>query len=135
MDGRVPCRLVELLPVGPSSCSCEGGGHATPESELSAELGRTVTEAGLCDNETDIACDSLCLCELLQYSGSALEQCQEEAEIDSDAGFCYINAADNEDNIGNPELLLECPEGSERLVRWQGLLAPDSTLLLACDAP
>ena len=48
-------------------------------------------------------------------------------------GYCYVNAAPNEPNVGNPDLVKESTADSKRLLRLVGdTPAAGSIALVAC---
>jgi hypothetical protein len=131
--GQVPCRLIEALPNRGEACGCDATKGRVPVD--SADLRRSVHEEleGLshCGRDTDVACDSYCLCEVEQLRGAELAACQAGSNPPELYGYCYIDEAKG---IGNPELVSECPETQRRLLHWvgEGLPANGATMLMAC---
>ena len=85
-------------------------------------------------NDPDaLKCDDFCTCELLQLQDQELAACQNETAVPETPGYCYINAAPNEPNVGNPELVKQCTADSKRLLRFVGNTpAPGAIALVAC---
>jgi hypothetical protein len=88
-DGRSLARLLEVLPKGDGPCA--------PCDDL---RGRTELDANAVELKSAIGCDSqgdcapLCVCEVTQFDGIALSECQAGAELRSaDPGFCLAGAA------------------------------------------
>ena len=88
----------------------------------------------------DPSCSRACLCEVLQVQqadnpdpAAALRACQEDLETPAVEGWCYV--ADTElQQVGNPELVAECPATERRILRFVGQqLAPNSTTFVACQ--
>jgi hypothetical protein len=78
-------------------------------------------------------CETFCTCELLQLSGGELAMCQNDVSEPNVPGYCYVNAAPNEPNVGNPDLVADCASDSKRLLRFVGgTPAPGAIALVAC---
>jgi len=82
-------------------------------------------------------CVDFCTCELLQFKGAEqggeLYKCQNDAATPTTPGYCYVNAAPNEPNIGNPDLVKDCSADSKRLLRFASETpAPGAIALVAC---
>jgi hypothetical protein len=146
--GQVPCAVVEaVLPEAGGACSCNTGENRIPLDGSDGQEARpqlrdavlaTLEEGGSCVPELDdkgmgTLCESFCTCELAQLSGAALQECQNSETEPAVPGYCYINAAENEPQVGNPELVKECSDDSKRLLRFVGNTpAPGSIALVAC---
>jgi len=140
--GQVPCAVIEaVVPQDGGACNCNPDARrisVTDRPELRSAVLNLLKSNQTCvdDNSTDARatkCGDFCTCELAQLSGNELQRCQtEEAELDV-PGYCYINAAPNEDNVGNPALVAECSEDSKRLLRFVGNTPANGAIaLVAC---
>ena len=86
--------------------------------------------------ESDPNCTRSCLCEVLQVqqvegaSADALERCQSNPEVSGVEGWCYI---DQDQGVGSPALVEDCPDTQKRLLRFVGQgLAANTTTFVAC---
>jgi hypothetical protein len=135
-DGSVPCVVMEALLDEPASCDCAalGGVSLSDRLELVKAAQRNLAASLACGGSSGVACDSLCVCEIPQLSGSALSSCQNDQIPPETPGFCYINATANELHVGNPELVASCSPDAKRLIRFVGgAPAPKAISLIACD--
>jgi len=142
---QVPCAVIEaVLPQTPGSCGCDananrialdGSDPRKPEArpELRDAVLNKLSQNGTCGKNGQAACEDYCTCELAQLSGAELASCQNDASPPAVPGYCYVNAAPNEPNVGNPDLVKECTADSKRLLRFVGdTPAAGSIALVAC---
>jgi hypothetical protein len=139
--GQVPCKVIEaVLPKGGGACSCDAGVaganrvDATPVLRQAVldklEAGQSCTNAG---TPGVTACSDFCTCELQQLGGDDLKSCQSDPVEQQVPGYCYINAAPNEPNVGEPALVKDCSPDSKRLLRFVGgTPAAGAIALVAC---
>jgi hypothetical protein len=123
--GQVPCKVIEaVLPPNGGACSCPAGAKRVDTTTVLRDaVLEKLKEGGTCgDKEGQSKCESFCTCELLQFTGSQpggdLNRCQNDAGTPSTPGYCYVNAAPNEPNVGNPALVEGCSADSKRLLRF-----------------
>lgn len=124
-DGRVSCTLLE---VGQSiDCGDDGLEEA---SDTDADGARNDLDTlGVCSGN---ACNDLTVCAVKQLDGAALDRCQTEVSVE-DPGFCYI---DSGQDIGNPDLLSDCPSGQKRMLRLVDPHIPEDAFhMLHCEEP
>jgi hypothetical protein len=123
--GQVPCKVVEAtLPQAGGACSCATNDR---RADITNPALRTAILTKLAQNQTcdtgdadGVACDSFCTCELEQLEGEDLRACQYDSTPPDVPGYCYINAAPNEPNVGSPDLVKSCTADSKRLLRFVG---------------
>ena len=134
--GQVPCKVIEaVLPQNGAACSCPSD---TNRSEATAPLRQAVLnklkEGQSCGNTAGLTpCENFCTCELLQLKGGELGMCQNDASPPNVPGYCYVNAAPNEPNVGNADLVKDCSADSKRLLRFVGdTPAQGAIALVAC---
>jgi hypothetical protein len=95
-----------------------------------------LSQNGSCGIEGGTSCESYCTCEIAQFSGEALANCQ-QTKTPSQPGYCYVNFTEGEQQVpeqgGNPALVAECPADSKRLLNF-GAETPRSgaIALVAC---
>jgi hypothetical protein len=140
-DDSVPCTLIEAIPRPDTACVCDEETARRRPDASTAEFIRSQLEKDpnrLCAAD-DPTCSRACLCEVLQVQEAnpnpeeALRACREDTKTPSVEGWCYV--ADTElQQIGNPELVAECPATSRRILRFVGQrLAANSTTFVACQ--
>jgi hypothetical protein len=126
--GDVSCTLIEVQPDagGICDCSAEQARGEVPSSSR-AMIEARMSERGLC---AGAACQAACACTITRLDGDAQLDC-ENNEASAANGWCYV-AADQ--NIGNPELVSSCPEGSPRTLRVLGQGQPrnGASVLVVC---
>jgi hypothetical protein len=134
--GQVPCKVIEaVLPQNGAACSCPTD---TNRNETTAVLRNAVLkkleEGQSCGATAGLTpCENFCTCELLQLKGGELGMCQNDASPPAVPGYCYVNAAPNEPNVGNPDLVKDCSADSKRLLRFVGdTPAQGAIALVAC---
>jgi hypothetical protein len=134
--GQVPCKVIEaVLPQNGGSCSCATNPNRndTTAALREAVLDKLRQGESCGDKPGQTKCAEYCTCELLQLTGGELEMCQNDTSPPAVAGYCYVNAAPNEPNVGNPELVKDCSADSKRLLRFVGdTPAPGAIALVAC---
>jgi hypothetical protein len=135
--GKVPCAVVEALPVaGAGACSCDTAHGRSPFETSDANLRGGVRAQleleGRCGGRTGTACSSFCLCKIDALGGAELDACQEGEQDPSTFGYCYV---DQDRGIGNPELVKSCPSTNRRSLRFvgEGLPANGSFTFMACE--
>jgi hypothetical protein len=127
-DESVPCTLIEAIAQPDGACECDPAiARRVPDERAAA-----VIRSELARDEhqpcavSDPSCKRACLCEVLQVQqaqnpdpAAALEACREDVNASGVEGWCYI--ADTElQQIGNPELVAECPATARQLLRFVG---------------
>jgi hypothetical protein len=132
-DGGVPCVVVEArLPDAGGTCTPCDDANALPgrkniESPAMDPVVRTqLAEGGYCSESGGTRCDQYCLCEISQYTGDDLTNCQtQQAEPTSPKGYCYVdgNPAPGEDPGSNDvaarrQIVANCPASQPRLLRF-----------------
>jgi hypothetical protein len=142
--GQVPCAVIEaVLPQNGAPCSCnpatnrialDGSDPAHPaRPQLRDAVLKKLSDGQSCGAKGGTPCESYCTCELAQLQGPNLMSCQQDASPPSVPGYCYINAAPNEPNVGNPDLVKDCSADSKRLLRFVGdTPAKGAIALVAC---
>lgn len=141
-DDSVPCTLVETVPRPREACECDPAiARRLPDDEtaalIRAELARDV---GAPCGADDPSCSRACLCEVLQVQDAqnpepveALRACQEDLDADGVEGWCYV-ADTARQQIGNPELVAECPATQRQVLRFVGQgLRRNTTTFVACQ--
>lgn len=126
---NVPCLVLEtLLDPAPDACSCAPElARGTVDPDVVDLVRRELENAGECNAGAGTpACDALCMCEILQASGSTLQACQNEPEHSDTQGFCIVDPAQDQ---GNPDLVSGCPLSSKKLLRLGIAEAPSDTAL------
>ena len=149
--GQVPCAVVEaVLPQNGGACgACDqttnrlpldatftdanGVVHA-PRPELRDAVLKKLGDDSTCgDTAGQTPCSDYCTCEIAQLTGAQLMSCQADITAPDVPGYCYINAAPNEPNVGSPELVKDCSADSKRLLRFVGgTPAKGAIALVAC---
>jgi hypothetical protein len=134
--GQVPCKVIEaVLPQNGAACSCATNPNRVDTTDVLRDAVLTKLKQGeSCGDKTgQTKCSDYCTCELLQLKGSELGMCQNDASPPTTPGYCYVNAAPNEPNVGNPDLVKDCSADSKRLLRFVGdTPAPGAIALVAC---
>jgi hypothetical protein len=137
-DGTVACNLVETKPQPDGPCVCDpNSARRVPDPLLDSVVrGQLAAERVSPCGPNDEACNNACLCEVLQVQqvdrnpAGALDSCRNDLEVNGVEGWCYVDA-DRE--IGNPELVENCPPTQKRLLRFVGRgLEPNTTTFVAC---
>jgi hypothetical protein len=128
-DGLLVCQVVEALSSDrfdlQGGCSDLEGRLSldTSNSEdaaLEAALRSALERANQCGNGTTVSCESFTLCKIQQLQGEQLRSCQQDATLDENVfGYCYL-AATPDQQIGNPDLLEDCPPSEKRWLRFVG---------------
>jgi hypothetical protein len=132
-EGRVACSVIEVaLPSGGpcAACGVTPGRLEITSEGLDAAIHEQMSNLSICGPGASLPCDEFCACELQQFQGDELYDCQNESDVSSDVpGFCYLD----EENAA-PELLAACPVGSKRILRFLGPATPkpSSYLFIAC---
>ena len=135
---QVPCKVIEaVLPQPGAGCSCPTDSNRVETTPVlrnavlqKLEVGQSCTTKNV---EGLTACSDFCTCELLQLKGTELQSCQTDPSPPNVPGYCYINAAPNEPNVGEAALVKDCSADSKRLLRFVGgTPAPGAIALVAC---
>jgi hypothetical protein len=136
--GQVPCKVIEaVLPKNGEACSCPTNANRVDTTDVLRKAVLNKLEVGQsCTNQGTMGvtpCDQFCTCELLQLGGDQLKSCQNDAAAPDVPGYCYVNAAPNEPNVGNADLVKDCSADSKRLLRFVGgTPASGAIALVAC---
>jgi hypothetical protein len=133
--GQVPCAVIEaVLPAG-GGCVCDtnqGRIDIADKPELRAAILRKLKEGQSCDLAGGQKCNDYCTCEIAQFSNDDLTFCQNN-KTPPTAGYCYINAAPGEPNVGSAELVKDCPADSKRLLNFGANTPSNGAIaLVAC---
>jgi hypothetical protein len=133
-DGSIPCSLIEVQ-LGVQTCTCDGNIARVPPSpeDASAVSQRLITDS-LKPCGSDTTCASACLCEVTQITDpTQLSACQDQPNASGIEGWCYV--ADTQDQkIGNPDLVANCPATEKRLLRFVGAgLRPNTVTYVSCQ--
>jgi len=133
---QVPCKVIEaVLPQNGAACSCNADAKRVETTTVlrDAVLNKLRDGESCGDTAGQTKCQDFCTCELLQLSGGDLNKCQNDANPPTTPGYCYINAAPNEPNVGEAALVKDCSADSKRLLRFVGdTPAPGAIALVAC---
>jgi hypothetical protein len=129
-SGKTPCSVITATSTPTCSCPSAQGLKAVPP-EASAPVLEQLAAVGYCG--PGMACNSLCLCELTQLDGAALQACQTADQPPNVPGFCYLNAVPGEINVGAAQLAKDCVGPAPRRIRFTGgAPAQSSMALLYC---
>jgi hypothetical protein len=116
-------------PVVPSTCGCDTPDHAPVDPAVRKTAVDYLRARGECDFPGVVACDDVCLCELLQTTDDRRAVCLAEAPLDSSGdGWCYISP---DEGLGTPATLAACP-AERRRVRFFGDKVDSSVYLFTC---
>ena len=133
--GRVPCAVVEAVPKRGGACSCDEnrGRKALDQSErgVPGAVEERMRAEKVCGGDTGVACSDFCQCKIEPLAGEELAACQDGSEDQTLYGYCYVDPAKG---IGNSELVKECPQTQQRILRFvgNGLPASGSVTFMAC---
>jgi hypothetical protein len=136
--GQVPCAVIEAVPPSGGACSCNAAANRAPVDDRpqlrDAVLNKLKASQTCGDGMGQTPCSQYCTCEIKQLAGAQLSDCQSNPTPPSTAGYCYINAAPNEPNVGNADLVKDCSADSKRLLRFVGDDTPakGAIALVAC---
>jgi hypothetical protein len=141
-DESVPCTLVEAVPQPSGQCECDPAiARKAPDARTSSLIRTELASdpARLCGTD-DPSCNGACLCEVLQVQQAqnpdpqaALRACREDENASGVEGWCYVADTDLQ-QIGNPELVAECPATARQLLRFVGQgLRRNTTTFIACQ--
>ena len=132
-QGRVPCEVVQAFPKLSGGCDCASLGLAdVVDPTLADAVQDELVSLGQC-GRADPKCAGVCRCQLPQFEGEDLLECQNSFDFVNGAGFCYISATPGEPFVGNVAFVEDCRAEQRRDLRLLGG-APKSQLftLLAC---
>lgn len=130
--GRVPCTVVEALPMACEVCGGELG-RSPVSADFAAAIRAELLRQGSCGETGTPGCDAFCVCAIPQLEGSELERCRTERVPPADlSGFCYIDPAQG---FGSAEITSACSPSQQRELRFAGDAAPraGSVVFLACS--
>lgn len=133
--GQVRCQVAVVTEATDPACSCDAAQGLKPAATGLAEaVLNNARQSGSCGAGSNIDCNSLCICELQQYGGAALTQCQNDATKSPELpGFCYVDVG-IAPPLGNPALVASCPQSSRRELRILGPVPePAPLLFLGCS--
>jgi len=137
-DKTVACTLVETTPQPDGACVCDPAiARRAPDPQVDAVVrGQLAIQRGTPCGDNDKTCAKACLCEVQQVQQvqgadpRALQICQQDDDATGVEGWCYIDA---DQQIGNPDLVKNCPATQRRLLRFVGRgLQPNTTTFVAC---
>jgi hypothetical protein len=133
--GQVPCAVVEAVLPQNGTCTCDPGQarlDLTDRPELRTAVLNKLAQNQSCGVKGGTPCESYCTCEIAQFSGADLMTCQNQ-KTPGQPGYCYVNATPGEPNVGNPDLVAECPADSKRLLNFgANTPQPGAIALVAC---
>jgi hypothetical protein len=138
LDGAVACNLVETIPQPEGQCNCNPAiARQPPDPQVDAVVrGQLAIDPIQPCGSADPTCSRACLCEVLQVqqvpgaAPNALDICRNDEDATGVEGWCYI---DEDQMIGNPALVENCPATERRLLRFVGAgLQPNTTTFVAC---
>jgi hypothetical protein len=135
--GQVPCAVIEAVPPTGGACACDAGTNRASvddRPQLREAVLSKLSASQTCGNgQGQTPCDQFCTCEIKQFKQQELADCQNLTPEPAKAGYCYINAAPNEEPVGEPALVAECAPDSKRLLRFgAGSPAKGAIALVAC---
>jgi hypothetical protein len=137
--GQVPCAVIEAVPPSGGACACDGNQNRLgldDRPQLREAVLNKLKASQTCTDDASSGqtlCSDYCTCELEQLSGDELTACQQNATPPTVPGYCYVNAAPNEPNVGNADLVKDCSPDSKRLLRFVGdTPAKGAIALVAC---
>ncbi|MDF3070415.1 MAG: uncharacterized protein K0R38_6016 [Polyangiaceae bacterium] len=135
--GQVPCAVIEAVPPTGAACDCNANANrigVDDRPQLRQAVLSKLEASQTCGNGTgQTPCEQFCTCEIKQFEGDDLRSCQNDATTPSRGGYCYINAAPNEPNVGEANLVKDCAPDSKRLLRFDaGSPANGAIALVAC---
>lgn len=120
--GNVSCLVLEAMQVEDPAQCCNAPGRAPIPEFVDGEPNpsyQAVRQA----KEDRYAIDWNCFCEIVQVdAGEERKACLNELDPDSSNqgdGWCYIDAA-SPPYVGNAELVKDCPDTEQRLMRFVG---------------
>jgi hypothetical protein len=143
-QGLVGCQVVEALSSDrynlQDGCSDLEGrlsfDTSNPkDAELDAAVRNALERANRCGEGTTAACSDYTLCKIKPLTGADLNQCQQDETVDEDVyGYCYV-ADTSDQQLGNPELVENCPASEKRWLRFVGDDVPAAGALtfVACE--
>jgi hypothetical protein len=136
--GQVPCAVIEAVPPSGGACACNPATNrlsVDTRPQLRDAVLKKLSDSATCGNgDGQTPCDQFCTCEIGQLEGPELTDCQNNPTPPSSPGYCYINAAPNEPNVGAAALVADCSADSKRLLRFIGDNTPakGAIALVAC---
>lgn len=119
--GQVRC-AIGFTTFPAEGCACDAAQNLRPASvTFAAAIASNAQANGSCGGATSVDCSRLCACELVQCSGAALTQCQNDATpiAQLPPGFCYVDAL-AVPPLGDPALVATCPSDWRRELRILG---------------
>jgi len=139
-EGQVPCAVIEAFNPENGGCTpgtnrvaLDGSDGNAARPELREAVLKKLRENESCGDAPLKPCEDFCTFELKQLAENDLKACQNDDQAPNVPGYCYINAAPNEPQVGNPNLVKECSADSKRLLRFVGdTPAKGSIALVAC---
>jgi hypothetical protein len=138
-DDTVACNLVETTPQPQGECVCDPAFARQRPNEVvdSVVRGQLANDTVSRCAADDPNCTRACLCEVQQVQNvpnnpdGALQVCQQNEQASGVEGWCYV---DEEQGIGNPALVEDCPATARRKLRFVGGgLAPNTTTFVFCQ--
>jgi len=143
--GQVPCAVIEAVLPQNGTCACDanqnrlaldGSDGRTAKPELRQAVLQKLADSQSCGSGKvtgQTPCDQFCTCELAQLAAGDLAKCQNDSTPPNTPGYCYVNAAPNEQQVGNAELVKDCSADAKRLLRFVGgTPASGAIALVAC---
>lgn len=125
--GQAPCRVFEAHSANDAAaCACAEEHRTAVRSEDILRLLHNRLDGYFFE-------EGWCACELLQFSGDALRDCQQEefmSIVDEPSGWCYI---DPEQGFGTPELADKCGPAERYGVRFLGRDVPSGPTFTFCQ--
>ncbi len=134
-NNEVPCTVVEAYIPNDGQCVCSANGRAALEGDKAKVRGAVEDELialSLCGGDTHVSCGKYCMCEIQQFTGQALQTCQNQVNDDGSIyGYCYV---DPDNGQGSPDLVADCPDTQRQIIRFMGDDVPRTGALgfIAC---
>jgi hypothetical protein len=127
--GKTPC---QVLDVRVNACNCAEPGLAPPNQLLVAPALDLLRKNGACDAAGVPACTEMCVCQLIEMSGSALQSCLNDPTLAAGAaGWCYVDPAT--EPTADPAIVAKCPASEQQLIRFSPLAAGPHSLVVECS--
>jgi hypothetical protein len=119
-DG-VPCTVVEaLIPPPGGACVCDAAGRRPLEGETASVRGAVEDELiakGICGDTVGLPCENYCMCEIIQFTGQELVNCQSQPQDNNmQNGYCYVDRT----APAAGTLLADCPDTQQQIIRFMG---------------
>jgi hypothetical protein len=130
---ELPCKVVEaFLPGSDGVCACNLEGRTDLSTDkIRASVEDELIAGSLCGGTSEVPCDRYCMCEIQQFTGAELSQCQTDATDNGMInGYCYVDSTSPAADV----LLADCPESQQQIIRFMGpdVPRPRAVAFIAC---